>query len=135
MKSRRLLLVNPSAQESLLEEALSSILSSDELDVVVARIATLLRSHFGETRLSLNRCVETELDRAQVLIIIDPYNPDAVPGATFSLAQSLSGEAIRQRAPVLLEELSAQRARYPEEKQLAESGFGSAACFPLIVDK
>jgi len=123
-----------SGRESLIDEAISTVLTTVDMELVLDRIAALLRRHFGATRVGLNRLCEDSPGEAEVLLIDDPVHPGLARGGRFALAGSLSGAALESRQAQVLEGLDGARPRFREERQLAELGYGALAAYPLVVE-
>jgi formate hydrogenlyase transcriptional activator len=120
--------------DALLEEAITSVLATVELETVLERIAALLRRHFGATRVVVYRTLDDPAGWGEVLLVNDPKGAGHGPGHRFPLNGSISGAAIRKAAAVVIEHLDATAGRFREERTLAVAGYGSVACFPLILD-
>jgi len=119
--------------DPLLEEAITTLLSTVDLETVLERIGALLRRHFGATRIALNRRIDERW--AEVLLIDDPRLPYPGRGHRFDLRRSISGAALDRRASVVVEHLDPTAQRFDEERRLSLAGYGSMACFPLILDR
>ncbi len=119
--------------DPLLEEAITTLLSTVDLETVLERIGALLRRHFGATRIALNRRIDERW--GEVLLIDDPRLPYPGRGHRFDLRRSISGAALERRAAVVLEHLEPTAQRFDEERRLSLAGYGSLACFPLILDR
>ena len=122
-------------REKLIDEAISTILTTVDMEQVLDRIALLLRRHFGATRVVLNRLCPDELGMAEVLLVDDPAHGGPRPGTRFALRGTLSGAAIRLREPQVLEQLDEATPRYREEQDLARQGYGAVAFYPLVVEQ
>jgi formate hydrogenlyase transcriptional activator len=120
--------------DPLLEEAITSVLATVELGAVLERIAGLLRRHFGDTRVAVHRTLTDPTGWGEVLLVNDPREAGYGPGHRFPLADSISGAAVRKAAAVVVEHLDPAAGRFREERTLAVAGYGSVACFPLILD-
>jgi formate hydrogenlyase transcriptional activator len=116
----------------VIEEAVATILTTLDMGEVFERTGVLLRKHFGGTRVAINRWRADEPLVAEVLLVNDVAHPTPAVGTTFAIEGTACGEAIRTRAPVSVEAVRAEGARYSEEKQLARYGYGALACFPLL---
>jgi len=123
------------SREKLIDEAITTILATVDMELVLDRIAALLRRHFGATRVTLNRLCDGSPSMAEVLLVDDPGRPTTRQGTRFSLAGTLCGVAVETRQPQMVEELDAAQPRYREERQLAEEGYGALACYPLVVEE
>ncbi len=119
--------------DPLLEEAITTLLSTVDLETVLERIGALLRRHFGATRIALHRRIDERW--AEVLLIDDPRLPYPGRGHRFDLRRSISGSALERRAAVVVEHLDPTAQRFDEERRLSLAGYGSLACFPLILDR
>jgi len=119
--------------DPLLEEAITTLLSTVDLETVLERIGALLRRHFGATRIALNRRIDERW--GEVLLIDDPRLPYPGRGHRFDLRRSISGAALERRAAVVVEHLDPTAQRFDEERRLSLAGYGSLACFPLILDR
>jgi len=120
--------------DPLLEEAITSVLATVEMETVLERIAALLRRHFGATRVVVHRTMDDPEGWGEVLLVNDPRGAGHGPGHRFPLAGSISGAAIRKGLAVVIEHLDPAAGRFREERTLAVAGYGSVACFPLILD-
>ncbi|RMF80467.1 MAG: GAF domain-containing protein [Nitrospirae bacterium] len=112
---------------------MTSVLSTVDLEVVLERVARLLRRHFGATRIALHRRLDAQT--GEVLLIDDPRLPYPARGHRFDLRRSIVGAALDRRAAVVVEHLDPAARRFEEERRLALAGYGSLACFPLILDR
>ncbi len=121
-------------REGLVEEAVTTLLTTLDVTEVVERAGRLLRKHFGGTRLAINRWDEARPEEAEILRVDDPRHPAPEPGTRVVLEGSACGEAIRRREPVTVEQLQPEGGRYREEAELARYGYGAMACFPLLAD-
>ena len=119
--------------DPLLEEAITTLLSTVDLETVLERIGALLRRHFGVTRIALHRRLDERW--AEVLFIDDPRLPYPGRGHRFDLRRSISGAALERKAAVVVEHLDPGAQRFDEERRLSLAGYGSLACFPLILDR
>src|SRR5512142_1068139 len=90
----------------IVEEAIEAVLSTVDLNAVLERTGQLLRRHFGETRVSINRISAADPDRAEVVLVSDPRHPAPETGSTFPLAGSAAGKALAERAPCVVDPLS-----------------------------
>jgi len=120
-------------RESLVEEAVGTVMSSLYLPELLERIAQLLRRHFEATRITVNRWRPSEPLVAEVLLADDPRHPTPPPGTRVPLAGSLAGRAIEARQPVMVERLGSGASELLEEPLLAQLGYGALASFPLLV--
>ncbi len=117
----------------LISEAIDTILSSLDLGVVLERTAALLKCHYGDTRVAINRRVEGRPGEAEVLLVRDPRSPEEKAGPRFLLEGSASGAALAERRPCVVAPVDPDRPRFREERRLAELGYGALAVFPLVV--
>jgi formate hydrogenlyase transcriptional activator len=125
-------------RDQLLDQAVHAILSSVDMQVVVERAGSLLRDHFGATRLAIYRCVEDAEGTLEVLLVDDPRrastdNPLRA-GTRIPMEGSASGIAVRERRPFVLQDLAARQTGLREEKDLAPLGYGALVSFPLIFE-
>ncbi len=122
------------AHRLIVEEAIAAVLSTVDLRSVLDRTGQLLRRHFGETRVAINRVSPTDASRAEVVLVSDPRNPSGELGTTFPLSGSASGRALAERKPVILDPLRPKEPRFREEPLLAAYGYGSLVSFPLVFE-
>jgi formate hydrogenlyase transcriptional activator len=122
------------AHRRIVEEAIEAVLSTVDLRSVLDRTGQLLRRHFGETRVAINRLSPTDTARAEIVLVSDPRNPSADLGTSFPLAGSASGKALAERKPVILDPLQPKEPRFREEPLLAAYGYGSLVSFPLVFE-
>jgi formate hydrogenlyase transcriptional activator len=118
----------------IVEQTISTVLTTLDIDVVVDRTAKLLRQHFGLTRVVLCRVDRDKPDEAVVLLVDDPKLSAPESGTRFALEGTLVGRAIYTRKVQVLEGLDPTRSRYAEERLLGEIGYGALACFPLVAE-
>jgi formate hydrogenlyase transcriptional activator len=118
----------------IVEEAIEAVLSTVDLRSVLDRTGQLLRRHFGETRVAINRLSPTDATRAEVVLVSDPRQPSPDLGTSFPLAGSASGKALAERKPVVLDPLRPKEPRFREEPLLAAYGYGSLVSFPLVFE-
>ena len=118
----------------IVEEAIEAVLSTVDLASVLDRTGHLLRRHFGETRVAINRISATDPTRAEVVLVSDPRQPSPELGTSFPLAGSAAGKALGDRAPCVLDPLQPKAPRYREEPLLAAYGYGSLVSFPLVFE-
>jgi formate hydrogenlyase transcriptional activator len=118
----------------IVEEAIEAVLSTVDLQSVMERTGRLLRRHFGETRVAINRVSPKEPGRAEVALVSDPRHPSPEAGTTFPLAGSAAGKALAERAPCVVDPLTPATPRYREEPLLAAYGYGSLVSFPLVFE-
>ncbi len=119
----------------IVEEAMDAVLSTVDLATVFERTGALLRRHFGETRVAINRLVTDAPGRAEVVLVSDPRHPAAETGTTFPLAGSAAGKALADRAPCVVDPVDPEAPRFREEPLLAAYGYGSLVSFPLVFEK
>ena len=122
------------AHRRIVEDAIEAVLSTVDLRSVLDRTGQLLRRHFGETRVAINRIAASDATRAEVVLVSDPRNPSGDLGTSFPLAGSLSGKALQDREPAVLDPLQPRAPRYREEPLLAAYGYGSLVSFPLVFE-
>jgi len=122
------------AHRRIVEEAIELVLSTVDLPKVLDRTGQLLRRHFGETRVAINRLSPADRTRAEVVLVSDPRQPSPEVGTSFPLAGSASGKALADRAPCVLDPLEPKSPRYREEPLLAAYGYGSLVSFPLLFE-
>lgn len=125
-------------RDQLLDEAVHAVLSSVDLQVVVERAGSLLRAHFGATRLSIHRCVADDEGALEVLLVDDPMqaplDESLRPAVRIPMDNSASGIAVRKGRPFVLQDLAAGRTGLREERELAPLGYGALVSFPLIFE-
>jgi formate hydrogenlyase transcriptional activator len=122
------------AHRRIVEDAIEAVLSTVDLRSVLDRTGQLLRRHFGETRVAINRISATDASRAEVVLVSDPRNPSADLGTSFPLSGSASGKALADRKPAILDPLQPKEPRFREEPLLAAYGYGSLVSFPLVFE-
>ncbi len=93
------------AHRRIVEDAIEAVLSTVDLRSVLDRTGQLLRRHFGETRVAINRISPTDASRAEVVLVSDPRNPSGEVGTSFPLAGSASGKALQDRKPAVVDPL------------------------------
>jgi formate hydrogenlyase transcriptional activator len=118
----------------IVEEAIELVLSTVDLAAVLDRTGQLLRRHFGETRVAINRISPLDTSRAEVVLVSDPRQPSPDVGTSFPLAGSAAGQALATRTPCVLDPLKPREPRYREEPLLAAYGYGSLVSFPLVFE-
>jgi formate hydrogenlyase transcriptional activator len=118
----------------IVEEAIEAVLSTVDLQSVMERTGRLLRRHFGETRVAINRLSQKEPGRAEVALVSDPRHPSPEAGTTFLLEGSAAGKALADRAPCVVDPLTPAAPRFREEPLLAAYGYGSLVSFPLVFE-
>ena len=118
----------------IVEEAIEAVLSTVDLHSVLDRTGQLLRRHFGETRVAINRVLASDPTRAEVVLVSDPRQPAPELGTSFPLEGSASGKALADRRPCVLDPLRPADPRHREEPLLAAYGYGSLVSFPLIFE-
>jgi formate hydrogenlyase transcriptional activator len=118
----------------IVEEAIELVLSTVDLAAVLDRTGQLLRRHFGETRVAINRISSLDAARAEVVLVSDPRQPSPEAGTSFPLAGSAAGKALADRAPCVVDPLRPREPRYREEPLLAAYGYGSLVSFPLVFE-
>ncbi len=122
------------AHRRIVEEAIEAVLSTVDLRSVLERTGQLLRRHFGETRVAINRLSPADATRAEVVLVSDPRQPSPDIGTSFPLAGSAAGKALADRAPCILDPLKPREPRFREEPLLAAYGYGSLVSFPLVFE-
>jgi len=122
------------AHRRIVEEAIEAVLSTVDLGAVLDRTGQLLRRHFGETRVAINRISPTDATRAEVVLVSDPRQPSPDVGTSFPLAGSAAGKALADRAPCVVDPLQPREPRFREEPLLAAFGYGSLVSFPLVFE-
>jgi formate hydrogenlyase transcriptional activator len=118
----------------IVEDAIEAVLSTVDMASVLDRTGQLLRRHFGETRVAINRLSATDPTRAEVVLVSDPRHPAPELGTTFPLAGSAAGKALADRVPCVVDPVDPRSARYREEPLLATYGYGSLVSFPLVFE-
>ncbi len=119
----------------IVQDAIEAVLSTVDLASVLERTGQLLRRHFGETRVAINRLSATDPTRAEVVLVSDPRQPAPELGTTFPLAGSAAGVALASRQPCVVDPVDPKAPRYREEPLLAAYGYGSLVSFPLVFEK
>jgi formate hydrogenlyase transcriptional activator len=118
----------------IVEEAIELVLSTVDLSAVLERTGTLLRRHFGETRVAIHRVSSHDASRAEVVLVSDPRQPSPDLGTSFPLAGSAAGKALADRAPCVVDPLQPSSPRFRDEPLLAAYGYGSLVSFPLVFE-
>jgi formate hydrogenlyase transcriptional activator len=118
----------------IVEEAIEAVLSTVDLRAVLDRTGQLLRRHFGETRVAINRISAQDATRAEIVLVSDPRQPAPELGTTFPLSGSAAGKAIADRRPCVVDPLQPKSPRYRDEPLLAAYGYGSLVSFPLVFE-
>jgi formate hydrogenlyase transcriptional activator len=120
--------------DKIVEEAIEAVLSTVDLETVLARTGKLLNHRFGATRVAIHRVFPDAPGRAQIALVSDPRHPGRKLGEWFDVEGSLLGEALRTREPVVVDPIDGARPRFSEETWLAELGYGSVVSFPLLFE-
>jgi formate hydrogenlyase transcriptional activator len=120
--------------DKIVEEAIEAVLSTVDLEAVLERTGRLLNDRFGTTRVAIHRLRADQPGKAQVALVSDPRHLDARLGDWFDLDGSLTGAALAEKRPVVVDPIDAARPRYREEPWLAELGYGSVVSFPLLFE-
>ncbi|HEY3445864.1 MAG TPA: sigma 54-interacting transcriptional regulator [Myxococcales bacterium] len=121
-------------EAKIVEEAITAVLSTVELSVVLDRTAGLLRRHFGETRVAIHKLVGDAKGQAEILRVDDPRSGGPEAGSRFALDGTAVGEAIASGKRVIVDPLAPTSPRYKEETALAARGYGSLVTFPLVFE-
>jgi formate hydrogenlyase transcriptional activator len=121
-------------RESILDEAIKTVLSSLDMEVVLERTAMLLKTNFGATRMGIFTLVEGEPDVMDVLFVFDRTHPVPVPGTKLPLGGTVVEAALKKRTPQVVEHINPGSPRYAEESELGAYGYGALACFPLVFE-
>ncbi len=127
-------LAQDDAHQRIVQEAIELVLSTVDLSSVLDRTGQLLRRHFGETRVAINRISPVDPTRAEVVLVSDPRQPSPDVGTSFPLAGSAAGRALAERTPCVLDPLKPREPRFREEPLLAAYGYGSLVSFPLVFE-
>ena len=127
-------LAQDDAHRRIVEEAIELVLSTVDLAAVLDRTGQLLRRHFGETRVAINRISPLDRTRADVVLVSDPRQPSPDIGVSFPLAGSAAGQALAERAPCVVDPLRPREARFRDEPLLSAYGYGSLVSFPLVFE-
>ena len=122
------------AHRRIVEDAIEAVLSTVDLRAVLDRTGQVLRRHFGETRVAINRISPTDPSRAEVVLVSDPRQTSPEPASSFPLAGSAAGRALADRAPCIVDPLRPEAPRFREEPLLAARGYGSLVSFPLVFE-
>jgi formate hydrogenlyase transcriptional activator len=120
-------------RDIIIDETLSTVLSTLDMKAVLDRSGELLRRHFGHTRVTLNRVCDDNPLQAEQLLVDDPKFPDLHAGARFDLEGTACGLAVKTRQIQVFEGLDPDNPRVQEERILGRLGYGTLACFPLTV--
>ncbi len=128
------ILTQDDAHRRIVEEAIELVLSTVDLSAVLDRTGQLLRRHFGETRVAINRISPVDPSRAEVVLVSDPRQLSPDVGTSFPLAGSAAGKALAERTPCVVDPLAPREPRYREEALLAAYGYGSLVSFPLVFE-
>ena len=121
-------------RSGLVEETITTVLTTVDMGEVLDRITTLMRRHFGETRVGVTRLLDHDQDQVEVLLVDDPRHPPVEPGTRLALAGTARGRAVSTGQLQVLEGLDSDQPRVQEERELSQLGYGSLAVFPLNVD-
>ena len=113
---------------------METLLTTLVLPEILQRTATLLRKHFGGTRVAINRWRAEDPGVVEVLLVDDSRRPTPPPGTVLTVEGTATGAAIRTGQPVTIDHIAAGGGRYREEEELARYGYGALACFPLIAE-
>jgi formate hydrogenlyase transcriptional activator len=120
-------------RDQIVEEAITTLLTTTDMEQVLQRIARLLRRSFGSTRVSITRLLDTP-EQVEVLLVDDPHHLASEGPRRVALAGSARAPVVEQGRPSVVEGLEPDGTRVSEEAELAAAGYGSLACFPLLVD-
>ena len=122
-----------SPHRRIVEEAIEAVLSTVDLASVLDRTGQLLRRHFGETRVAINRISAARPTRAEVVLVSDPRHPSPELGTSFPLAGSAAGRrsATARRASSIR---SSRAAALPRGAAPRAYGYGSLVSFPLVFE-
>jgi formate hydrogenlyase transcriptional activator len=118
----------------IVEETISTILSTVDLNTVMERTGRLLNRRFGETRVAIHRLFQDRPGELQVALVSDPRHPPTDQGTWFPMSGSAAGAAIQGRAPVVVDPIAAAGGRFRDEPHLAALGYGSLVSFPLLFE-
>jgi formate hydrogenlyase transcriptional activator len=120
--------------ERIVDEAIEAVLSTVDMQAVLERTGRLLNRRFGATRVAINRRSHEAPDRAQVVLVSDPRQPDPEVGSWFPLAGSAAGRALAEGRACVVDPIDGAHPRYREEAPLAALGYGSLVSFPLVFE-
>ncbi|HET7754016.1 MAG TPA: sigma 54-interacting transcriptional regulator, partial [Anaeromyxobacteraceae bacterium] len=118
----------------IVEETISTILSTVDIHSVMERTGRLLNRRFGETRVAIHRLFQDRPGELQVALVSDPRHAQTDQGTWFAATGSAAGAAIGGRAPIVVDPISATSGKFREEAQLAALGYGSLVSFPLLFE-
>jgi formate hydrogenlyase transcriptional activator len=121
-------------ETAIVNEAITAVLSTVDLPTVLERTAHLLRRHFGETRVTINRLRDDQPGQAEIILIDDPRCPTPELGHRFALEGAAAGEALATGRPVVVDPINPRAPRYREERICAAYGYGSVVAFPLLFE-
>ncbi|HEY3354552.1 MAG TPA: sigma 54-interacting transcriptional regulator [Polyangia bacterium] len=124
----------PAVETAIVNEAITAVLSTVDLPTVLERTARLLRRHFGETRVTINRLRDDQPGQAEVILVDDPRRPTPELGSRFALDGSAAGAALATGQRVVIDPIDARAPRYREERLLGGYGYGSLVAFPLVFE-
>ena len=120
-------------RDQIVDEAITTLLATTDMEQVLQRIARLLRRSFGATRVSITRLLDDPRE-VEVLLVDDPRLPAPAGRPRLALHGSARGPAVETRRPHVVPDLQPDGHRVREEPELAALGYGSLACFPLLVE-
>ncbi len=89
-------------RHEIIEEFIGSVLTTVEVPDVLDRMASLLRKHYGSTRVGLTLVARDDPSMGEVLLVDDPLYPTPEPGTRFPLEGTAAGDAIRTREAVVV---------------------------------
>jgi formate hydrogenlyase transcriptional activator len=127
-------IVSHDAHERIVEEAVQAVLSTVDLESVLARTGELLERRFGATRVVIHRLDGQPAGQALVALVADPRHPASEVGSVFGLPGTAAGRAVVSREPVVVESVRSEGGRFSDEARLAALGYGSLAAFPLLFE-
>ncbi len=126
---------DPNEVERIVGEAISTVLTTVDLATVLERTGRLLRRNFGQTRVTINRCLDAEPGTAEVVMVDDPRFGAPELGSRFPLAGSAAGQAVAERKPFAIDPIRPDAPTWREENLLGPFGYGSLVSFPLIFEE
>ena len=96
--------------------------------------AQLLRRHFGETRVAINRISADRPGAREVVLVSDPRQPSPELGHLVPARGLRGGQGARRRAPVRRRPAPAEGAALPRGAAPRAYGYGSLVSFPLVFE-
>lgn len=118
----------------IIEQAIQTILSTVDMQEVLERTGSLLKRHFGETRVSIHTIARDDPTLVEIVFVYDPSSGQEGLGRRLPVSDTVCGEAIRQGRPVEVRGMDPRQPRFHEEAFLAPLGYRSLLSFPLAFE-